>query len=235
MISDWRLKWSLNSDTSPNFPFGFVQLSTWNDGAANKTCGNDYACTVGAVVRYGQTGDMGYVPNSLMPNTFMATAIDLGDPTSPWNSDIHPRYKQEVAERLSNAGKAVIYGESEIYWTGPIAYNAFVSNNAVIVNFRNIGDKGLNIKNSLGFEVYDRLSGTWITIKDTVVSNGDYDIVLSLGTNITTNMDISQVRYNWFLAPCQPTKGIYNCAVYDAQYSLPAIPFILPVKESQNR
>ena len=54
-----------------------------------------------------------------MPNTFMSIAVDLGDAQSPFD-DIHPRYKQQVAQRLANAGLAVAYGY-DYYWTGPVA------------------------------------------------------------------------------------------------------------------
>jgi hypothetical protein len=37
-----------------------------------------------------------------MPNTFMATTIDLGDALSPFGS-VHCRYKTEVGERLAQA------------------------------------------------------------------------------------------------------------------------------------
>ena len=97
MIADWRANWHnyTNGHTNPEFPFGFVQLSTWDD-TANATCGNNppQTCTV-AVVRMGQTANYGYVPNPAMPNTFMSVATDLGDALSPFN-DIHPRYKQQV-------------------------------------------------------------------------------------------------------------------------------------------
>ncbi len=63
------------------------------------------------------TADYGYVPNPAMPNTFMSVAVDWGDPNSPY-TDIHPRYKQQVAARLANAGLAA-YGYDN-YWTGPI-------------------------------------------------------------------------------------------------------------------
>ena len=50
LIKDWRYEWSLNSDTSPDFPFGFVQLSTWDDeneekystNITNTTCGDNF-------------------------------------------------------------------------------------------------------------------------------------------------------------------------------------------------
>lgn len=53
----------------------------------------------------------------------MAVAIDLGDPTSPYGS-IHPEDKQDVGARLALAGQAVAYGNSEVYYTGPIATTA---------------------------------------------------------------------------------------------------------------
>jgi hypothetical protein len=48
------------------------------------------------------SGRSRYLPNDLMPNTFMATTIDLGDALSPFGS-VHCRYKTEVGERLAQA------------------------------------------------------------------------------------------------------------------------------------
>ena len=42
-----------------------------------------------------QTAYYGYVPNARMKKVFMAVAMDLGDPTSPFRS-VHPRSKQDV-------------------------------------------------------------------------------------------------------------------------------------------
>lgn len=44
--------------------------------------------TVGGfpVIRWAQTADYGYVPNPKQRNVFMACAIDLGDPKSPYGS-----------------------------------------------------------------------------------------------------------------------------------------------------
>lgn len=55
-----------------------------------------------------------------MKHVFMAVAMDLGDPTSPFGS-IHPRDKQDVGARLALAGRAVAYGDSLVYYTGPLA------------------------------------------------------------------------------------------------------------------
>ena len=86
MIADWRAQWHVatGGQTDPQFPFGFVVLSTWGD-TANTTCGNGNAmssCPV-AAVRWNQLAGYGVVPNAAMPNTFMAVAVDWGDPTSP--------------------------------------------------------------------------------------------------------------------------------------------------------
>ena len=35
-------------------------------------------------IRWHQTADMGYAPNPLMENTFMAVSVDLTDSTSPY-------------------------------------------------------------------------------------------------------------------------------------------------------
>lgn len=72
------------------------------------------------VIRWAQTADYGYVPNPHMKNVFMAVAMDLGDPTSPYGS-IHPRDKQDVGARLALAGRAVAYGDTTVYYSGPIA------------------------------------------------------------------------------------------------------------------
>ena len=231
MIADWRLKWSQMSDTNATFPFGFVQLSVWDDETKNQTCGNNTVCTDAAIVRWGQTGNYGFVPNENMTNTFMATAIDLGDPTSPWNSDIHSRYKQQVAERLSNAGKNVIYGESDVYWMGPVAEKSGIDNdNARLwVEFRNVQNEGLMVKNSDGFEVYDCMKDLWVGNNGSVrvMNGGDYvGFIVGGGVNISC---VTEVRYNWYTAPCDPDDGIYNCGIYDKLGMLPATPFVLDV------
>ena len=72
------------------------------------------------IIRWAQTANYGYVPNARMKRVFMAVAIDLGDPTSPYGS-IHPRDKQDVGARLALAGRAVAYADTSVYYTGPLA------------------------------------------------------------------------------------------------------------------
>ena len=73
LIQSWRNIWftRTQSNTNPHFPFGFVQLST----------GETTGTIVGGfpVIRWHQTFDVGSVPNSILPNLFMAVTLDLRD------------------------------------------------------------------------------------------------------------------------------------------------------------
>lgn len=77
------------------------------------------------MIRWAQTANYGYVPNDRLKNVFMAVAIDLGDPTSPYGS-IHPRDKQDVGSRLALSARAVVYNDQLAIenFQGPIASNA---------------------------------------------------------------------------------------------------------------
>jgi hypothetical protein len=75
LISLFRTEWSKEpGTTAPTAPFGLVSLSSHDsEGAADM-----------ASFRWAQQGSYGTVPNTLMPNTFMAHAFDLQD---PWNGN----------------------------------------------------------------------------------------------------------------------------------------------------
>ncbi len=217
------------SNTASTFPFGYVHLSTWGDSTANKTCGDNVGCQQAAIVRWAQSANYGYVPNAAMPNTFMSTAVDYGDPTSP-DGDIHPRYKQQVAERLAIAAKAVVYGESGLYWQGPIVSKAVISGNSVHITFRNIGPRPLIVKNSYGFEVYDASQNSWIATTGQVIMNGNDAVSLQIPSSIDNANSVKQVRYGWFQAPCFPMLAPMNCAIQSTD--LPAIPFLVNITAS---
>eukprot|EP01084_Bolivina_argentea_P089148 160913_1 len=232
MISDWRLKWSIRSETSNNFPFGFVQISVWDDHN-NNTCGNTFSQCIGVpIVRWAQTGNLGYLPNAELPNVFGAISMDLGDPTSPYG-DVHPRYKQQMANRLSDAALNLIYGQKDVYWFGPVANNTKcnVDSNTkkatIDINFSNVNSQGLLMKNPTGFEYYNSTSKLWVYIKEDIFS------VTNNGMSIQFTLDdshVSQIRYAFYQAPCMPVVGIYNCAVYDKKALLPAAGFIKSVQ-----
>lgn len=77
------------------------------------------------IIRWAQTAGYGYTPNKRMENVFMAVAMDLGDPKSPFGS-IHPRDKQDVGTRLSFGARAIVYNDSEVYYLGMLPQKARV-------------------------------------------------------------------------------------------------------------
>ncbi|XP_076000886.1 sialate O-acetylesterase [Genypterus blacodes] len=111
MIDDWRMSFHQGSggQTAPDFPFGFVQISTNIKGSTYDDFPN---------IRWHQTADTGFAPNPRMPKTFMAVAMDLPDETSPFGT-IHPRDKQDVAYRLTLGARAVAYNEKGVNFRGP--------------------------------------------------------------------------------------------------------------------
>ena len=120
LIASWRKHWHVASGgaTDATFPFGFVQLSTWGD-KNNNTCGDrltrqeSASCDVG-VVRWGQTANVGSVPNDRMPETFMAVAVDMGDSLSPFG-DIHPRHKREVPNDFDTWLRLVLTHSASVF------------------------------------------------------------------------------------------------------------------------
>ena len=162
LVKAWRSNWHAGSggETAADFPFGVVQLSAVT--VAN-SANSSIACTQ---IRWYQTQQLGSLPNPLMKNTFMATTYDLGDATSPYGS-VHTRYKTEVGERLSLAGRRVAYGE-DVY-TGPVFANITAkscgaspgggSSYSITLGFRDPGKSGLEIRPMTISKTFDQ--GGW--------------------------------------------------------------------------
>ena len=93
------MKFSQNSATPEDAPFGFVQLSTLK--ADSMSIGFP-------IIRWHQTADVGYVPNDVMPNVFMSTPLDTYDPADGYPGGIHPRLL--IKYRLGVRGKVARIG-----------------------------------------------------------------------------------------------------------------------------
>eukprot|EP00483_Globobulimina_turgida_P010152 UN10171 len=194
----------------------------------------DLSCINVADVRYGQLNNVSYAPSRNMLNTFFATAIDLSDPYTPYVSSegpVHPRFKVRLSERLANASFNVVYGDKEQYYGGPFPikaiFNGSESNKHITITFSNMGEEGILIKNSIGFELYDITIG-WFDAFDRVTNNGLFsvDVLIPMGIKYS---NVTMTRYNFYTVPCLPYHGIENCALYDKQYQLPALPFIINI------
>ena len=134
MITDWRTKFKQG-----DFPFYFVQLSTFNEQNGNSKVGSRWA-----ELREAQAETL------KLPNTGMAVTTDIGNA-----KDIHPTNKQDVGLRLAAIALNNVYSKKQIY-SGPTYKAQKVEGDKIILTFDNIGS-GLstsdNTENIKGFEI----------------------------------------------------------------------------------
>ena len=127
MINDWRIKWKQG-----DFPFYFVQLSTFDEYGGNSKNGSKWA-----ELREAQTETL------KLPNTGMAVTTDIGNA-----KDIHPTNKQDVGKRLAAIALNNVYGVKMVY-SGPTYKSQEIKGNQIILTFDNIGS-GLSTSDSNG-------------------------------------------------------------------------------------
>ena len=187
LIRDWRAHWGYD------FPFLFVQLAGFGH---NKPGPAEYQW---AELREAQSMTLA------LPNTGMATAIDVGD-----ENDIHPRDKQAVAHRLVRSAAEVAYGE-KIIDSGPTYESMQIEGNHIRIRFHNLGS-GLLVKDKYGYLRGFEIAG----------SDGKYAWAQAHqdGPDILVFHDSIQhpvsVRYDWSNTP---DGNLFNAE------GLPATPF----------
>jgi sialate O-acetylesterase len=133
MISDWRAKFKQG-----DFPFYFVQLSTFDEFGGNSKKGSRWA-----ELREAQSETL------KLKNTGMAVTTDIGNA-----KDIHPTNKQDVGLRLAAIALDNVYGKKQIF-SGPTYKSQEIKGNQVILTFDNIGEGLLTPNNDelKGFEI----------------------------------------------------------------------------------
>ena len=94
MINDWRSQWNQG-----DFPFYFVQLSTFDEFGGNSKIGSRWA-----ELREAQTETL------KLPNTGMVVTTDIGNA-----KDIHPTNKQDVGKRLAAIALNNVYDKKMVY------------------------------------------------------------------------------------------------------------------------
>ncbi|GAA3759844.1 sialate O-acetylesterase [Flavobacterium ginsengiterrae] len=133
MITDWRSKFKQG-----DFPFYFVQLSTFDEFGGNSQKGSRWA-----ELREAQSEIL------KLPNTGMAVTTDIGNA-----KDIHPTNKQDIGLRLAAIAMNNIYGKKQVH-SGPTYKSQEIKGNQIIVTFENTGT-GLSTPNNdelKGFEI----------------------------------------------------------------------------------
>jgi sialate O-acetylesterase len=205
MITDWRTRWS-----EGDFPFIWVQLANYDPHPApgNKPV---QSADLWPGLREAQSMTL------KLPNTGQAVIIDIGQA-----SDIHPKDKQDVGQRLALAARHVAYGEDLIF-SGPTYDSIKIDADKARVTFKNIGS-GLTIAAAPSTQPgvpqaapADQLEGFSIAGADhkfvwaTATIDGDSVIVSSPDVH-----DPQAVRYAW---ANNPKANLYN------KEGLPASPF----------
>ncbi len=133
MITDWRNHWKQG-----DFPFYFVQLSSFNYDNGNSQKGSAWA-----ELREAQTMTLS------LPNTGMAVTTDIGNA-----KDIHPRNKRDVGKRLALIALHHTY-RKKVEYSGPVYHSMSVNDKEVVLSFshndglRTEGQDGMLI----GFEI----------------------------------------------------------------------------------
>ena len=195
MIQDWRQRWGYD------FPFLFVQLANFN--AAN---GNSKQGSTWAELREAQTMTL------QLPNTGMAVTSDIGEP-----SDIHPRNKLDVGNRLAAEAMRVAYDKpAGDVSRGPMFQAMTVDGNKAVLTFKNMGNDsstGLVVKDKYGY-----LKGFEVAGSDRVFHYAKAEIQ---GNTVIVHADSVgtpvAVRYGW--ADDNGDVNLYNQACF------PAVPF----------
>ncbi|CAF0867308.1 unnamed protein product [Adineta ricciae] len=214
MIQYWRESWNerTNNITDIQFPFGFVQLSTF---ANNSEYIGSYP-----EIRWHQTFDIGYVPNNVVPKVFMAVTLDLRDDP---NGD-HPRYKHDVGYRLSRSGLAIAYNQ-QVEYQGPIVQTIVYFIGSQTINITYTAVSNIDLRNPNGFEICCQGSkcandSLWIPI--TISSRVELTITLSIPISCI-GQQLYGIRYLWRETPC-PFK---QAAIYSfTDPNLPSPPYL---------
>jgi len=190
MITDWRQHWKQG-----DFPFFFVQLSTFGSATANSNNGSNWA-----ELREAQAMTLS------LPNTGMAVTTDIGDP-----KDIHPKNKQDVGKRLAYIALHDVYGKQG-ECMGPVYQSMNKVGDRIDISFSHTGS-GWLVKDKYGY------------IKGFEIAGADkkfhFAKALINGNKITVWCDeVAQpvaVRYNW--ADDASEGNLFN------KEMLPAAPF----------
>ncbi len=170
MIKDWRQHFKQG-----DFPFLFVQLSTFGSADANSNSGSNWA-----ELREAQAMTLA------LPNTGMAVTTDIGNP-----KDIHPKNKQDVGKRLAAIALHDVYAQQGEY-TGPVYQSMKTEGNQIEISFTHTGS-GWWVKDKYGY------------IKGFEIAGADKKFhfakaMLKNGKIMVFSDDVLQpvaVRYNW--------------------------------------
>jgi sialate O-acetylesterase len=113
LIAGWRSIWN-----DPEMPFYYVQLAPFRYGGEPTRLPGIWEAQLATLC---------------VPNTGMAVTVDIGNV-----SDIHPRNKQDVGERLALWALAKDYGMSDLVYSGPLYKSMKIDGNKIRISFDHV-------------------------------------------------------------------------------------------------
>jgi sialate O-acetylesterase len=193
MIQSWRDEWALG-----DFPFYWVQLA---DFKPEKT---EPAESDWAELREAQTMTM-----KKLPNTGEAVIIDIGE-----GKDIHPKNKQDVAQRLARWALAETYKVPGIAARSPLYKGMEKQGSKIVLSFDNVGTKAgdwrpFDVPEPIGFTIAGA-EKKFVPAKAVILPDGRIEVSSEAVTEPVA------VRYAWADNPV--------CNMYSAA-GLPLTPF----------
>ncbi|MBB6430644.1 sialate O-acetylesterase [Algisphaera agarilytica] len=204
VIEDWRTLWDQPGEARET-PFLAVQLANYTSPPAQP-----------GESSWASLRDMQHTTAKTHPNTYLATAIDIGDA-----ADIHPRNKQEVGRRLALIAERRVYGDESVVDQGPTFTVAEAAGESSPRTMRIHFDhaEGLATSNGetpRGFAVQVEADGKWVWAESAEIEG--HSVLVHAPEGIEAPF---AVRYGWANNPTDGPRGInlVNAA------GLPAFPF----------
>ncbi|MDR3262461.1 MAG: sialate O-acetylesterase [Tannerella sp.] len=185
LIANWR-----NDFQQPDMPFYFVQLSNHASGSNKNTYWTELQ---EAQLETWKT----------VPHTAMVVSLDYGD-----SLNIHPQPKEPIGKRLAGCARHLLYGETNLVYSGPVYKSSVIQGNQVEISFDHTGS-GLKVAGNL--KSFTICGEDKVFVPAQAIIQGDKIIVSSA--------DVSQpvaVRYGWMN---------YTDANLFNEEGLPASPF----------
>ena len=199
LIKDWRNRWNDQS-----MPFIFAQLASFERHTPRKRLTDAYLSALQPRENNFANLREAQIATLKVPLTGMGVAIDIGD-----HSDIHPANKQDLACRMAQEAKRLVYGYKGVT-AGPLYKSMKIEGDKIRIEFTNLG-KGLKVKG-------DKLNCFAIAGKDGKFVWADAKLD---GNSVVVWSDKvkepAKVRYAWAGYPINP--NLYN------QEGFPASPF----------
>lgn len=199
LIKDWRKQW--NDDS---MPFIFAQLAAYERHTPIKRLTEKYLKNLPSRESYYANLREVQAATLKLPLTGMGVAIDIGD-----HSDIHPANKQDLAYRMAQEAKRLVYDYKGVT-SGPMYKSMKIEGNKIRISFSGIG-KGLIQKgNKLNCFAIAAKDGKFVWANAKI----DGDTVLVWADSVK---EPAKVRYAWAGYPIDP--NLYN------KEGFPAVPF----------